>query len=123
VGTTLALLFLNTAIAVNSLRATELRSENTERSQTLDRLEEQVVAAGTPGAMAAAAAAAGLVPAGTPAYLVLGPDGAAILRGAPVPAEGPPPPPAPAVPPAAAVAPDATVPPADSVPPVPGAGG
>ncbi|MGY1799504.1 hypothetical protein ACI79F_13445 [Blastococcus sp. SYSU D00868] len=89
VGTTLALLFLNTAIAVNSLKATQLRAENTERTQTLDRLEEQVVTAGTPAAMAAAAAAAGLVPVGTAAYLVLGPDGSAVLRGTPVPAEAP----------------------------------
>jgi hypothetical protein len=89
VGTTLTLLFLNTAIAVNSLKANEQRAANTERSQQLERLEEQVVTAGTPAAMAAAAAAAGLVPGGTAAYLVLGPDGEATLRGTPEPAEAP----------------------------------
>jgi hypothetical protein len=96
-GTTLALLFLNTAIAVNSLKATEQRAENTERTQRLEQLEEQVVTAGTPTAMAAAAAAAGLVPSGTAGYLVIGPDGAVVLRGTPAPAEAPPapePPPA-----------------------------
>ncbi|MGY1772826.1 hypothetical protein [Blastococcus sp. SYSU D00813] len=94
VGTTLALLFLNTAIAVNSLKATELRSENTQRAQRLEQLEQQVVAAGTPGVMAAAAAAAGLVQADTAGYLVIGPDGSVTLRGTPEPAEAPPAPPA-----------------------------
>jgi hypothetical protein len=32
VGTTLGLLFLNTAIAVDSLKATQLRTQNTERA-------------------------------------------------------------------------------------------
>jgi hypothetical protein len=32
--------------------------------------------------------AAGLVPAGPAAYLVIGPDGTSVLRGTPVPAEG-----------------------------------
>lgn len=86
VGTTLALLFLNTAIAVNSLKATEVSRENTQRAQRLERLEQQVVAAGTPGVMAAAASAAGLVQAGTAGYLVIGPDGSATLRGTPEPA-------------------------------------
>jgi hypothetical protein len=90
IGTTLALLFLNTAIAVNSLDATDLRADNAERSQALERLEEQVVAAGTPAALVAAATAAGLVPAGTAAYLVLGPDGTGTLRGLPEPAAAPP---------------------------------
>jgi hypothetical protein len=94
VGTTLGLLVLNTVIAVDSLKATSLRAENAERAQEVQRLEQQVVTAGTPAEIAEAAEAAGLIPAGTPGYLVLDPDGGAVLRGTPEPAE----PPAPAGP-------------------------
>ena len=93
VGTTLGLLVLNTAIAVDSLKATQLRADNAERAQEVQRLQQQVVSAGTPAEIARAAAAAGMVPAGTPAYLVLDPDGGGTLRGTPEPAppaEGPP---------------------------------
>jgi hypothetical protein len=86
VGTTLGLLVLNTAIAVDSLKATELRAENAERAQEVQRLEQQVVTAGTPEEIARAAVTAGLVRAGTAAYLVLDPDGGATLRGTPEPA-------------------------------------
>ena len=86
VGTTLGLLILNTVIAVDSLKATSLRAENAERAQEVQRLEQQVVTAGTPAEIARAAEAAGLVPAGPAGYLVLDPDGGAILRGTPAPA-------------------------------------
>ena len=62
VGTTLGLLILNTVIAVDSLKATSLRAENAERAQEVQRLEQQVVTAGTPAEIARAAEAAGLVP-------------------------------------------------------------
>ena len=83
VGTTLGLLILNTVIAVDSLKATSLRAENAERAQEVQRLEQQVTTAGTPAEIARAAEAAGLVPAGTAGYLVLDPDGGAVLRGHP----------------------------------------
>jgi hypothetical protein len=86
VGTTLGLLVLNTAIAVDSLKATELRAANAERAQEVQRLEQQVVTADTPAEIARAAVAAGLVRAGAAAYLVLDPDGGATLRGTPEPA-------------------------------------
>ncbi|MGY1813197.1 hypothetical protein [Blastococcus sp. SYSU D00820] len=89
VGTTLALLFLNTAIAVDSLKATQLRAENAQKAQRIEQLEQQVVAGNTPAALASAAATAGLVPAGAAAYLVLAPDGSATLRGTPEPATAP----------------------------------
>jgi hypothetical protein len=89
VGTTLGLLILNTAIAVDSLEATALRAQNAERAQEVQRLEQQVVTAGTPAEIARAAAEAGLVPAGPAGYLVLDPDGGATLRGTPKPAEDP----------------------------------
>jgi hypothetical protein len=86
-GTTLGLLVLNTAIAVDSLEATRMRAANADRVQEVQRLEQRVVDGNTPAAIAAAAAAAGLVPAGTAAYLVLDADGSPVLRGEPVPAE------------------------------------
>ena len=89
-GTTLGLLVLNTAIAVDSIRATDIRTGNAERAQEVQRLEQQVVSGGTPAEIARAAIAAGLVPAGPAAYLVIDPDGGSILRGTPQPAEGPP---------------------------------
>jgi len=88
VGTTLGLLILNTAIAVDSLNASQLRAENAQRAQEVQRLEQQVVAAGTPAEIARAAIAAGLVPAGPAAYLVVGADGTSVLRGTPEPAQG-----------------------------------
>ena len=89
VGTTLGLLVLNTAIAVDSLKATQLRAENAERAQELQRLERQVVSGSTPAEVARAAEAAGLVPAGAAAYLVIEPDGSSVLRGTPAPATAP----------------------------------
>jgi hypothetical protein len=89
VGTTLGLLILNTAIAVDSLKATQLRAANAERAQQVQSLEQQVVAGGTPEQIAAAAVAAGLVPAGPAAFLVIAPDGSSTLRGTPEPAEAP----------------------------------
>lgn len=95
-GTTLGLLVLNTAIAVDSLQASRLRADNAQRAQDVQRLEQQVIDGNTPAAIAQAAVAAGLVPAGAAAYLVLAPDGAPVLRGAPAPAEAPPAPEPPA---------------------------
>jgi hypothetical protein len=89
VGTTLGLLILNTVIAVDSLKATSLRADNAERAQEVQRLEQQVTTAGTPAEIARSAETAGLVPAGTAAYLVLDPDGGAVLRGTPEPAPQP----------------------------------
>jgi hypothetical protein len=86
VATTLGLLILNTAIAVDSLKATQLRADNAERAQQVQRLEQQVVAAGTPAEIARAAVAAGLVPAGPAAYVVIGADGSSVVRGTAEPA-------------------------------------
>jgi hypothetical protein len=90
VGTTLSLLVLNTAIAVDSLKATSLRQENARRDQEIQRLEQQVVDGSTAAKLAAEAAAGGLVPAGTAGYLVVHPDGTSTLRGVPTPAPAPP---------------------------------
>jgi hypothetical protein len=88
VGTTLGLLFLTTAIAVDSLKASELRAQNAELAEDVQALQQQVVDHDTPAALAAAATAAGLVPAGSAAYLVIAPDGSSTLRGSVTPAGG-----------------------------------
>ncbi|TFV52179.1 hypothetical protein [Blastococcus sp. TF02A-35] len=86
--TTVGLLVLNTAIAVDSLQASKLREANAERAQEVQRLEQEVVRAETPAEVARAAAAAGLVPAGVAGYLVIGPEATA-MRGTPEPAPEP----------------------------------
>jgi hypothetical protein len=104
-GTTLALLVLNTVIAVDSLQATTLRQGNTAREQEVQRLEQQVINGGTPQSVAGNAARSGLVPAGTPGYLVVQPDGTSTLRGTPSPAPAAPLPPVPGTLPAPVPAP------------------
>jgi hypothetical protein len=86
VGTTLGLLVLNIAIGVNSKQASDLRADNAELVEDVERLQQELVQGSTPAALATAATAAGLVPAGSAAYLVLAPDGSSTLRGSAVPA-------------------------------------
>jgi hypothetical protein len=89
VGTTVSLLLLNTAIAVDSLEATQRRAAIADQAQQVDRLEQQVVTGGTAAELARDAADAGLVPSGAAAHLVLGPDGTSAVRGEAVPAPAP----------------------------------
>lgn len=123
VGTTVSLLLLNTAIAVDSLEATQRRVAIADRAQEVDRLEQQVVTGSTATELSRAAAANGLVPSGAAAHLVLGPDGTSAVRGTaePAPPAAPPAvaPPAAAVPPGTGPAPagPAEAPAADPVTP------
>jgi hypothetical protein len=118
-GTTLALLVLNTVIAVDSLQATTLRQGNTAREQEVQRLEQQVINGGTPQSVAGNAARTGLVPAGTPGYLVVQPDGTSTLRGTPSPAPAAPLPPVPGTLPAPAPLPDSGTIPVGGATPAP----
>jgi cell division protein FtsI (penicillin-binding protein 3) len=63
--------------------------ENAELAQEVQTLQQRVIGNGTPAALAAAATAAGLVPAGSAAYLVIAPDGSSTLRGTVTPAPEP----------------------------------
>jgi type II secretory pathway pseudopilin PulG len=123
VGTTVSLLLLNTAIAVDSLEATQRRAAIADQAQQVDRLEQQVVTGSTATELARAAAANGLVPSGAAAHLVLGPDGTSAVRGTaePAPPAGAPAaaPPAAAVPPRTEPAEAAPVEPAPAEAPVP----
>jgi hypothetical protein len=89
VATTLGLLLLNTAIAVDSLAATRQRAANAEQAKQVAQLQQQVVDGSTAAARARAATEAGLVPAGAAAHLVLGPDGQSAVRGTASPAAPP----------------------------------
>jgi cell division protein FtsL len=117
VVTTVSLLLLNTAIAVDSLEATERRAAIADQAQAVERLEQQVVTGSTATELARAAAANGLVPAGPAAHLVLGPDGTAVLRGTAEPAVPPVAPPTSAGTPAPDAAAPAPAPAAPAVPP------
>jgi hypothetical protein len=89
VATTVSLLLLNTAIAVDSLEASQRRAAIADQAQQVDRLEQQVLTGSTAGELARDAADLGLVPSGAAAHLVLGPDGTSAVRGEAVPAEPP----------------------------------
>jgi len=88
-ATVLGLLLLNTAIAVDSLDASQQRQANADQAEQVARLEQQVVAADTAAELARAATAAGLVPPGAAAHLVLQPDGTSVLLGTATPAPDP----------------------------------
>jgi hypothetical protein len=104
-GTTLGLLVLNTAIAVDSLQATTLRQQNAKQEQEVQRLQQLVIDGSTPQRLAGDAATAGLVPAGAPGYLVVQPDGTSTLRGTPAPAPAAPLPPVPTAAPSSSPSP------------------
>jgi hypothetical protein len=89
VASTLGLLVLNILRDLDSIAATELRAKNAEAAQEVEALQREVVRRDTPAALAAAATAAGLVPAGSAAYLVIAPDGSSTLRGTVSPAPEP----------------------------------
>jgi hypothetical protein len=89
VATTVGLLLLNTAIAVDSLDASRQRAANAVQSEQVARLQQRVISADTPSELARAATAEGLVPPGAAAHLVLQPDGTSVLLGSGAPAAAP----------------------------------
>jgi cell division protein FtsI (penicillin-binding protein 3) len=104
-GGLVATLWLSTAAAADSYRLDEARQVARDLSEQSERLHRDVEAAQSAPALAAAARAQGMVPAGEPAVLVIAPDGSSQLVGDPKPAQplAPPPPVAvPATPPAGA---------------------
>ncbi len=88
----LALLGLNTVLAQGSFRQHALQVQAKQLADREQDLRHQVDALQAPAALAAAAQAQGMVPAGPPAFLRL-PDGAVLGEAAP--ATAPPAPPAP----------------------------
>lgn len=101
VGGMCALLALNTASAANELSRHDLAAKDADIAAQVQQLRNEIQASAAPGNLAAAAAAIGMVPAGNPAFLRIGPDGTVRVLGVPVPAAAPvvAPPPTPPVPP------------------------
>jgi hypothetical protein len=94
-----ALLALNTASAAQELKQRSLNDSNTALSDLEQQLMRDLAAKQAPAALAAAAAAQGLVPNPNPAFLRLNADGSVTVLGSPAAASVAPPP---AAPPAAA---------------------
>ncbi|MEJ2889007.1 hypothetical protein [Actinomycetospora aeridis] len=93
-GGLVATLWLSTAAAADSYRLDEARQVSRDLSEQTERLHRDVEAAQSAPALAAAARAQGMVPAGDPAVLLVAPDGTSQVIGDPRPAEDVAPPPA-----------------------------
>ena len=90
VGALALLLTLNTASAANELQRHDFALADDAIAADLQDLRVEVAARSAPNALARAAAALGMVPAGNPAFVVIGPDGTATVMGRPGPVTAPP---------------------------------
>jgi hypothetical protein len=95
VGGLCTLLALNTASAANELSRHDLAVSDANIAAQVQVLRNDVAASAAPAAVANAAGALGMVPAGNPAFLSIAPNGTVYLRGVPGPAAAPPSPPRP----------------------------
>ncbi len=83
---TIGLLVLNTVIAADSFRAEQLVQRNAELAVAEQELRRQVADGLAPEALAEAARDLGMIPAGVPGFVIVGPDGSIVIQGTPVPA-------------------------------------
>ncbi|GLZ47376.1 hypothetical protein Acsp06_35610 [Actinomycetospora sp. NBRC 106375] len=97
-GGLVATLWLSTAAAADSYRLDEARQVARDLSEQSERLHRDVEAAQSAPALAAAARAQGMVPAGEPAVLLVHPDGSSQVIGDPRPAQAVAPPVTPTLP-------------------------
>lgn len=97
-----ATLWLSTAAAADSYRLDDARQATRDRSEEVERLHRDVAAMQAAPALAASAERIGMVPAGTPAVILVRPDGTSQVVGTPQKARAAAPPPAPPAPPAPA---------------------
>lgn len=84
------LLGLNTLSAANELKRHTYADRDTALAAQLQQLHDEVADAAAPANLARAAEALGMVPAGNPAFLVIGADGSVRVLGSPAPATAPP---------------------------------
>ena len=111
VGGLCLLLALNTAAAANELTRHNLAVRDDGVAAQVQQLTNDVAASAAPGALGRAASALGMVPAGNPAFLQVGPNGTVRVLGSPQPAPAAPvPATVPAQPTAAAAAAHSAVP-------------
>ena len=80
------LVVLNTASAAAELRRHDVTTANAGLAEDVEQLRSQLAANEAPDALAAAAAKLGMVPNGTPGFLIIRPDGKASVLGSPTPA-------------------------------------
>jgi hypothetical protein len=85
-GGLVLLLVLNTFSAANELRRHDLASRDASVAAQLEELQNEVADSAAPANLAAAALALGMVPAGNPAFLVIGSDGSVQVMGSAAPA-------------------------------------
>ena len=97
IGGMCTLLLLNTASAANEVRRHDLAVTDASVAAQVQQLRNQVAESAAPGALGNAAAQLGMVPAGNPAFLEIGPNGAVHVLGSPAPASAAPVPPPPTV--------------------------
>lgn len=93
-GGLVLLLGLNTVSAANELRRHDFAARDEAIAASLVELRNAVAASAAPQNVALHAAAYGMVPAGNPAFLVVGPSGSVRVLGSPAPASAVPLPPA-----------------------------
>ena len=80
------LVVLNTASAAAELRRHDVTAANAGLAEDVEQLRSELAANEAPDALAAAAAKLGMVPNGTPGFLIIRPDGKASVLGSPTPA-------------------------------------
>lgn len=83
---TVGLLVLNTVIAADSFRMQQLIQHNAELAVVEQGLQRQIADGLSPEALAQAARDLGMIPAGQPGFILVGPDGSVLIQGSPVPA-------------------------------------
>jgi len=83
VGGLALLLLLNTVSAANELRRHDLAAQDASVAAQVQELGNEVADSAAPGNLARAAAQLGMVPAGNPAFLVIGADGTVRVLGSP----------------------------------------
>jgi len=83
---TVGLLVLNTVIAADSFRAGQLIQRNAELAVVEQELQRQLAEGLSPQELAEAARDLGMIPAGQPGFVIVGPDGSIVISGTPVPA-------------------------------------
>lgn len=77
------LLGLNTISAADELRQQQIASNNSQTAAEVQQLQVTLAAKNAPAALARAASALGMVPAGNPAFLQIQPNGSVTLLGTP----------------------------------------
>ena len=91
-----ATLWLSTQATADSYKLAQAQQNTAALQQHVQSLQQQVAEANAPDALASRAQQLGMVPAGDPAHLIVGPDGSVTVIGTPAKATAPPAPPAPA---------------------------